>query len=355
MVMEADIVQALRSIEDPDLHRDIVSLGFVKDLRIDGGRVTFTIELTTPACPVKEHFRTLATQCVLALPGVTDVAVQFTANVRASARSQPTPLLPDVKNIIAIASGKGGVGKSTLTANLACAMAQSGAMVGVLDADIYGPSLPKMLGALHPTLSVDAQNRLIPLELHGMKVFSLGFMVTDDTPVIWRGPMVHNVLNQLLGQVAWGVLDYFFIDLPPGTGDAQLTITQSVPLTGAVIITTPQEVSIQIASKGLKMFQEVQVPVLGFVENMSAFCCPHCHRESAIFRQGGTERAAQIHHVPFLGAIPIDPMVALDCDAGEPIVFAHPDSEAAKAYQAIAGRVAAALSTRQMETAEAAG
>ncbi len=350
MITSNHILDALRVIIDPDLHKDIVSLGFVKDIVIDGGAVSLTIELTTPACPVKEQFRQQATRAVQAIAGVTSVTVNLTAQVRAAGRATDTPLLPQVKNIVAIASGKGGVGKSTLTTNLACALAQTGARVGVLDADIYGPSVPRMLGALSPKLSVTEENHIIPWNVHGLQVMSLGFMVTDETPVIWRGPMVHNILSQFLRQVAWGELDYLLIDLPPGTGDAQLTITQMVPLSGAVIVTTPQEVSIHIASKGLKMFEQVNVPLLGMIENMSHFVCPHCHETSTIFRRGGTHKAAELHGVPFLGEIPIDPVIALDGDTGTPTVLAHPDSVAAQAYRDIAGRLAAALSTKQMQT-----
>lgn len=349
MITQKHILDALRGIIDPDLHQDIVSLGFVKDVVINEGAVAFTIELTTPACPVKERFRLQATEAVQKIPGVTNVAVTMTANVRAAGRASDTPLLPNVKNIIAIASGKGGVGKSTLTSNLACALAQTGARVGVLDADIYGPSIPRMLGALHPTLDVTADNCIIPWQVHGLHVMSLGFMVTDDTPVIWRGPMVHNVLSQFLRQVAWGELDYLLIDLPPGTGDAQLTITQMVPLSGAVIVTTPQEVSIHIASKGLKMFTEVKVPILGMIENMSHFVCPHCHEGTAIFRHGGTKKAAALNDVPFLGEVPLDPAIALDGDTGTPTVLAHPDSAAAHAYRTLASQLAARLSTLQMQ------
>lgn len=256
------------------------------------------------------------------------------------------PLLAGVTHVLAIASGKGGVGKSTLATNLACAIRQTGATVGLLDADIYGPSIPKMIGALQPPLQTTDTQQLIPWERHGLHVMSLGFMLTPDAPVIWRGPMVHNVLRQFLQQVAWGTLDYLLIDLPPGTGDAQLTITQMVPLSGAVIVSTPQEVSIHIASKGLAMFGQVNVPVLGFVENMSHFACPHCQQETAIFRRGGTRKAAEIYDVPFLGEVPIDPQVTLDGDRGMPTVLAHPASAAAGAYRAIADQLIAALALR---------
>ncbi len=345
MPNQEQVLNALRTIIDPDLGQDIVSLGFVKQVNIDNGTVSLTIELTTPACPVKEMFRKQASDAVMALEGVNKVNVELTANVKS--RNSATSLLPGVKQIIAIASGKGGVGKSTVTANLACALRATGANIGLLDADIYGPSIPKMMGNEAPQLSVNDSQQLIPCEQYGVKIMSLGFMVTDESPVIWRGPMVHNILNQFLRQVDWGELDYMLIDLPPGTGDAQLTITQALPLSGAIIVTTPQEVSIHIASKGLKMFEEVKVPVLGFVENMSGFVCPHCQKTSDIFRRGGTRKASEMYQVKFLGEIPLDEQIALDGDYGKPTVISHQDSLAAAAYREIAGQIAAELSTRQ--------
>ncbi|MBI4238801.1 MAG: Mrp/NBP35 family ATP-binding protein [Deltaproteobacteria bacterium] len=344
MITEEQVLNSLRTIQDPDLHQDIVTLGFIQNLTIDGGRVSFTINLTTPACPVREQFKRAATDAVKTIAGVTDVAIQMTATVRGTGRAPEQTALPGVKHIIAIASGKGGVGKSTLASNLACALQQTGATVGLLDADIYGPSQPKMLGTLNPPLSTTEDNQIIPWNQYGIKMMSMGFIVDDTTPVIWRGPMVHNILTQFVRQVAWGALDYLLIDLPPGTGDAQLTITQTVPLTGAVIVTTPQEVSIQIACKGLRMFSEVHVPVLGMVENMSYFLCGHCNERSPIFRHGGTRKACELHGVPFLGEVPIDATVTLDGDEGKPTVLAHPDSASAASYRAIAGQLAAQLS-----------
>lgn len=255
-------------------------------------------------------------------------------------------LLPGVKRIIAVASGKGGVGKSTVTANLACALHASGATVGVLDADVYGPSLPKMFGVERPPISVTEDNQLIPWNHEGIKIMSMGFLVDEKTPVIWRGPMVHNLLSQFFKQVVWGDLDYLLLDLPPGTGDAQLTITQTVPLAGAIIVTTPQEVAIQIASKGLQMFGEVNVPILGFVENMSYYECVCCHERTEPFRSGGTKRAAEMYKVPFLGQIPLDPQITLDGDSGRPTVISHPTSPAAEAYRALASAVTADLAMR---------
>ncbi|MBI4365758.1 MAG: Mrp/NBP35 family ATP-binding protein [Deltaproteobacteria bacterium] len=348
MPTESHILDALRTIIDPDLNQDIVSLGFVKEMRIDGGRVAFTIELTTPACPVKEEFRRVAVERVRAVPGVTDVAVQITSQVRSGAAPQRADVLVGVKNVVAVASGKGGVGKSTVAANLACALHQQGATVGLLDADIYGPSIPMMFGVPKPPIAADAQNRILPWTEHGVRLMSIGFLVDETAPVIWRGPMVHSILTQFLSQVHWGELDYVLIDLPPGTGDAQLTLTQVAPLTGAVIVTTPQDVAFTIASKGLKMFEQVKVPVLGWIENMSFFICPHCDRPSDIFRHGEAGRAVQASGPPLLGKVPLDPQVVADADAGVPTVTAHPDAAAAQAYRAIAGQLAAQLSILAM-------
>ncbi|MBI2345890.1 MAG: Mrp/NBP35 family ATP-binding protein [Deltaproteobacteria bacterium] len=336
MVAESQVLDALRTIIDPDLGKDIVTLGFVKDLKIDGGKVAFTIELTTPACPVKAEFQRMAEAAVRAIPGVTNVAVAFTSNVRGKAGPQRGDVLAGVKNIVAIASGKGGVGKSTVAANLALALHQSGATVGLLDADIYGPSIPTMFGVAKPPMTVNAENKIRPWIEHGIPIMSMGFLVDDTAPVIWRGPMVHSILTQFLSQVEWGSLDYVLIDLPPGTGDAQLTLTQVAPLTGAVIVTTPQDVAFNIASKGLKMFEQVNVPVLGIIENMSYFTCPHCQERSDIFRHGGARNAAEAMGVPG--------------DAGVPTVIAHPQSAAATAYREIAGQLAARLSTMAMQS-----
>lgn len=348
MLQQETILNALRTIIDPDLGKDIVSLGFVKELRIDGGRVAFTIELTTPACPVKEQFRQTATERVQALPGVTEVAVQITSQVRHHSTAPRTEILTGVKNIVAIASGKGGVGKSTVAANLACALHQLGATVGLLDADIYGPSIPTMFGVQKPPVAVTAENTIVPWSEHGVRLMSMGFLVDETSPVIWRGPMVHSILSQFLTQVAWGALDYLLIDLPPGTGDAQLTLTQMAPLTGAVIVTTPQDVALQIALKGLKMFEQVKVPILGLIENMSYFHCPQCHARSEIFRHGAPALSAATAGLPLLGEVPLDPVVVGDADAGTPTVIAHPAAAAAAAYRTIAGQLAAQLSILAM-------
>jgi len=345
------VLAALRPIQDPDLHRDIVSLGFVKDLSIDGGRVRFRLELTTPACPVKDELKAQCERALRALPGVTAVDVDLSAQVRS-----PRPagvVMPGVKNVVAVASGKGGVGKSTTAANIALALADDGASVGLLDADIYGPSMPLMFGtSARPQPSGD--KRIHPVFAHGIKLMSIGFLIEPDMPMVWRGPMVHGALTQFLEQVEWGNLDYVIVDMPPGTGDAQLTLTQRAGLAGAVIVTTPQQVSLIDARKGLKMFEQVKVPVLGIVENMSYFVCDGCDKQHDIFRRGGGRATAQELGVPFLGEVPLETAVPLSGDEGTPIVRRAPNSAAAMAFRHIAREVARGLAVRSME-AEAAG
>jgi ATP-binding protein involved in chromosome partitioning len=342
-VDEAAVLNALRTVQDPDLHRDIVALGFVKDLRIDGGKVAFKVELTTPACPVKDQLKAECLRKVAALPGVEAVEVEMTAQVRAAA-APAGPVLQGVKNVIAVASGKGGVGKSTTAINLALALGRSGAAVGLLDADVYGPSMAMMFG-IHGQPEITAEKKLVPMDGHGVKVMSMGFLSDPNKPVIWRGPMVHGLLQQFLRDVLWGELDYLVVDLPPGTGDAQLSISQAASISGAVIVTTPQDISLLDARKGLLMFRQMRVPVLGIVENMSYFLCPHCGERTEIFSHGGGQRASQELGVPFLGEIPIDPKVVPGGDKGIPIVVEDPESPAGKAYIAFAGRVAAQLAT----------
>jgi ATP-binding protein involved in chromosome partitioning len=349
IVTREEVLASLGSVVDPDLHKDIVSLGFVKNLHIDGGRVSFDIELTTPACPVKEKIEGECRAKVAALAGVTEVRVKMTSNVRGPSGQAKGPILTGVKNVVAVASGKGGVGKSTVATNLALALAGSNAAVGLMDADIYGPSIPMMLGVSR-TPDITPNRKIIPIERFGLKLISMGFLTNDDSPVIWRGPMVHGIVSQFLGEVTWGDLDYLIIDLPPGTGDAQLTITQTAPLSGAVIVSTPQDVALIDARKGLRMFERVDVPVLGIVENMSFFVCPNCGHQSDIFSTGGAERCAAELGVPFLGRIPIDPVIRASGDAGQPIVAAQPEHPVSKAYVAIAQRLAAELSIRNMST-----
>ncbi len=348
-VDEAAVLAVLRTVNDPDLHRDIVSLGFVKDLKIDGGNVSFKVELTTPACPVKEQLKAECQMKVSGLPGVEDVDIEMTAQVR-RANTAAGPVLEEVKNIIAVASGKGGVGKSTTAINLAMALKQTGAGVGLLDADVYGPSMAMMFG-IHGRPEITEDRKIVPMDGHGVKVVSMGFLSDPNKPVIWRGPMVHGLLQQFLRDVEWGALDYLVIDLPPGTGDAQLSLSQAISISGAVIVTTPQDISLLDARKGLLMFRQMRVPVLGIVENMSYFLCPHCNERTEIFRHGGGKRASEELGVPFLGEIPIDPAVVVGGDQGVPIVVDKPDSPAAVAYVVFAKQVAAQLS-KLAETGE---
>ena len=341
-VTKDQVLDALRGVKDPDLGRDIVSLDFVKDVKTCDGLVTATIELTTPACPAREQMKGQAEALIRAIPGVTQVNLQMTAQT-IGRQMYDQDILKGVKNLVAIASGKGGVGKSTATTNLALALAGTGAKVGVLDADIYGPSVPGMLGITDRPFA-DEQGRAIPPTAFGIKAMSVGMLVGEDAPTIWRGPIATRVLQQFLGAVNWGELDYLLLDLPPGTGDVQLTLTQSAPLNGAVIVTTPQDVALRIAKKGLKMFNQVNVPILGVIENMSGFVCPNCSTVHYIFRQGGGERMAKQMGVPFLGSIPLDPRMVEAGDLGTPLVVLSKDSPGAKAFQVVAKNLAAQLS-----------
>jgi ATP-binding protein involved in chromosome partitioning len=326
---------------DPDLHRDIVSLQFVRNMRIEGGIVSFDVNLTTPACPVKERLREQSRQAVLSrIPGVKDVRVNMTAEVRRPPAPQTTHL-KGVKNIVAVGSGKGGVGKSTVAANLAVSLAGSGASVGLLDADIYGPSIPIMMRSMGEP---EIRDQIIePVSAHGVKVMSMGYL-SGELPLIWRGPMAHKALQQSLLGVNWGDLDYLVVDLPPGTGDVHLTLVQTVPVTGAVIVSTPQDVGLQISMKTLRMFQQTKVPVLGIVENMSTYVCPHCGGRDEIFGHGGARLASGTLGVPFLGEIPLDPAIRRHADTGTPVVLAEPDSGSARAFHEIAGKLAQQIS-----------
>jgi ATP-binding protein involved in chromosome partitioning len=349
----AEVLDALRPIVDPDLGKDIVELGFVKNLQIDGGRISFEIELTTPACPVKAEFEKAARERVLALPGVERVDVAMTSNTRgraASASTQKTDVLPGVKNTIAVASGKGGVGKSTVAVNLALALRESGAAVGLMDSDVYGPSLPLLTGVSGPPRATGEQ-RIAPHDGLGLKLMSVGFFMTDDSPVIWRGPMVHSLVKQFLSDVDWGELDYLVIDMPPGTGDAALTLTQEAPLSGAVIVTTANNLSLIDARKGLIMFQTVDVPVLGIVENMSYFTPPDLpDRKYYIFGEGGGRRVAEELGVDFLGEVPMDPAVVEGGDKGRPIAIHDPQSPTAQAFQNLSQEVARKLARIAVES-----
>ena len=341
---QQQVLEALSTIKDPDLGRDVVTLGMIKDLAIAGdGRVAFTFELTTPACPVRDRFKSQAEDAVNALPGVTGVDVRMTANVRpAFMRPKPSEILPGVKQTIAVASGKGGVGKSTVAVNLAAALRRSGAEVGLLDADIYGPSVPVMTGSR--VTPEQANGRLLPVDAHGLKLMSFGHINPGSEPTIYRGPMVGKAIEAMMIQVDWGRLDYLVIDLPPGTGDASLTLAQAVPLTGVAIVCTPQDVATDIAVRALQMFRRLNVAPLGLIENMSWYVCPSCGHRHDIFSHGGAEAAAKRLGVPFLGAIPLEEGIREDADAGTPVVMSRPDSAGARAFMEIASQVAARTS-----------
>jgi ATP-binding protein involved in chromosome partitioning len=340
---EAQVVEALRAVKDPDLHRDIVTLGFVKNLKIDRGNVSFTVELTTPACPVKDQMRDEARAVVAALPGVTNVDVTMSASVRSvgSPDAGRAPV-PGVKNVIAVGAGKGGVGKTTVAVNLALALAKCGSRVGMIDGDIYGPNVPIMLG-LQAQLTTDGQ-KIVPAEKHGIQVISMGFLTTDDAAVIWRGPMLHGAIQQFFRDVRWDNLDYLIVDMPPGTGDVAMSLSQTVPVAGAIVVTTPQQVSLSDSRRAVRMYQKLNIPTLGIVENMSYYACPSCGHEADIFGHGGGEQLAQQLEVPFLGRIPIYQPIREGGDSGVPLIIGEPESPAAKAFLAVAERTAAQIS-----------
>ena len=340
---EDAVLDALRVVRDPDLNRDIVSLKFIKNLKIDEGNVSFAIELTTPACPVKDQMRDQARAAVAALPGVTNVDITMTAQVRATATAEGNKApVPGVKNIIAVGAGKGGVGKTTVAVNLAIALSKAGGRVAMIDGDVYGPNVPIMLG-LQTQLTTDGQ-KIVPAEQYGIQVVSMGFLTGDDAPVIWRGPMLHGVIQQFFREVRWDRIDYLIVDMPPGTGDVALSLSQSVPVSGAVVVTTPQTVSIADTRRAVRMYQKLNVPMLGLVENMSHFVCPGCGEESDIFGKGGGESLAEELTVPFLGRIPIYEPIRVGGDTGVPITIGEPQSAPAKAFRFAAERLAAQLS-----------
>lgn len=342
-VSEAEVIEALRPIQDPDLHRSIVDLGFVKNLKIEGARVAFDLELTTPACPMKDMLKSACERAALAIAGVESVAVNLTARTRGAAPDK-REILQGVKNIVAIASGKGGVGKSTTAVNLALALREAGARVGLLDADIYGPSIPMMIPAdIPPGPAPD--ERMQPARGAGLSLMSMGYFMQEGQAAILRGPMVSGYTSQFLTRVDWGELDYLIVDYPPGTGDIQLTLSQQAPLTGAVIVTTPQEIALADVRRAIRMFQATGVPVLGVCETMSYFICDGCGKRHDIFPGNGGRRTAEKAGVPFLGAAPIDPAVAHGGDTGKPILLAQPDSPVAAAYREIASALAARLAT----------
>ncbi len=348
MITQEQVLHALKSVIDPDLHRDIVTLGFVKDVRICDGAVAFTIELTTPACPVKDQLKAQAESAVLAIDGVDQVNVKMDARVRPNLTTTGSALIPKVRNVVPVGSGKGGVGKSTVSANLAVALAQTGAKVGLMDADVYGPSIPTILGITD--VPTPGGRGILPVEAYGVKVISMGFFLKPDQAVVWRGPMLSKMIDQFLGGVEWGELDYLIVDLPPGTGDIQLSLCQTIPLTGAVVVSTPQDVALRVAEKAIIMFNQLKTPILGLVENMSYFVCPHCGEREEIFGNGGAERASEEMKLPYLGGIPLATIIRQTSDSGRPIVIEDPDSPSAKAFTDIAQKLAAQISVLNHET-----
>jgi ATP-binding protein involved in chromosome partitioning len=338
------IYDALRQVQEPELGGDLVTRNMIKDLRIDGTAVAFTIELTTPACPLKDEIETNVRQVLQPL-GVDAIDITWGAMVRRAAPQQPQQLVPGVKNIIAVASGKGGVGKSTVSVNLAVALAQSGASVGLLDADITGPNIPLMMG-VDGQPKASESNKITPLERYGVKVISIQFFVPQGQPIVWRGPLVGGAIQQFLRDVDWGELDYLVIDLPPGTSDAQLTLAQAVPISGTVLVTTPQEVALADVTKALAMLKRMSVPIIGIVENMTGFVCSHCGEVTEIFGRGGGERFAQEHGIEFLGGVPLDVTVRQGGDVGVPAVAQREPGPAATSLTAIAQIVAARMSVR---------
>ena len=347
-ITEQLVLDELRQIQDPDLHKDIVTLGFIKDLKIEGGEISFRIVLTTPACPVKQQMEDAAREFVGALPGVTSVNVKMDAEVPKGRGLGDKVSVPGVRNIVAVSSGKGGVGKSTVAVNLAVSLALNGARVGVMDADVYGPNVPIMLGANDARPEVE-ENKLIPIEAYGVRVMSMAFLQPGDKPLIVRGPILHGLVKQFLSDVKWGELDYLIVDMPPGTGDVQLSLAQLVPVQGAVLVTTPQDVAIADVRRALRMFETVAVPVLGIVENMSYFLAPDTGTRYNIFGEGGGQKLAEMYHVPFLGAIPLGLDVREGGDKGVPVVVSHPDSPQAKAFRSVAEEVARHVSIEAMK------
>lgn len=346
----AKIRETLSRVEEPELRKDIVSLNMVKNISVKDGNVSLIVELTTPACPLKDELRNRVVTAVKALEGVVSVGVEFTARVLQAKPVQAKAPIDGVKHIVAVYACKGGVGKSTVSTNLATALAMTGAKVGLLDADIHGPNIPLMMGA-SGRAEVSDNNKITPITAHGVKTMSLAYVMDTNAPKIWRGPMVHGAVQQMLRDTLWGELDYLIIDMPPGTGDAQLTVIQSVPLSGVVVVSTPQAVSLLDGQKGIGMFQKLNVPMLGLIENMSGFECPHCHEVTDIFLTGGAKAEAERLKIPFLGAVPIDPQIVLDGDSGRPVVVAQPTSKTAVLFVKIAERIAANISINQYELA----
>src|SRR5262245_26109899 len=345
---EQVVLDALRQIKDPDLHKDIVTLGFIKDLRFDGGNVSFRIVLTTPACPVKAEMESAAREIVGALPEVTKVSVTMDAEVPKGRGLGEKVAIDGIKNIVAVSSGKGGVGKSTVAVNLAVSLALDGARVGLMDADVYGPNVPIMLGASDARPEVDV-NKLVPIEAFGVKFMSMALLQPGDKAMIVRGPILHGLVKQFLSDVKWGELDYLIVDMPPGTGDVQLSLAQLVPVQGAVLVTTPQNVAVADVRRALRMFETVAIPVLGIVENMSYLIAPETGNRYNIFGEGGGQTLAARYSVPFLGAIPLGIEVREGGDKGVPVVVSQPDSPQAQAFRKVTEEVARQVSIEAMK------
>jgi ATP-binding protein involved in chromosome partitioning len=342
-VTEAAVMRALSTVQEPELGGDLVSRKMIKDLVIEDRHVKFTVELTTPACPLKDQLDREVRAAVMQISGVHEITVEFSSNVKQRPGVFDKTTIPGVAHVVAVASGKGGVGKSTVAVNLAIALAQEGARVGLLDADVYGPSAPIMLGLRNQQPMVE-NSKMIPLESYGVKTVSVGFLVPANQPLIFRGPIISSMLRQFLYDVKWGELDYLVVDLPPGTGDIQLTLAQSIPLSGSVIVTTPQDVAMADVFRGIEMFRKLNVPILGIIENMSYFCCPNCGERSEIFAHGNAERTSKQFGVPFLGEIPLSLAIREGGDRGTPAVTSAQPEAYAEAFRAVARNLAGRVS-----------
>jgi ATP-binding protein involved in chromosome partitioning len=337
------VERALSTVMEPELHKDLMTLRMVQDIRVEGGTASMRIVLTTPACPLKDRIqRDIEAAVVGAVPGVERVAITWDANVTATRGVPGRQEIPGVRNVVAVSAGKGGVGKTTVSVNVALALLQAGARVGLLDADVYGPNVPIMLGLEGQPEAMG--QRILPLTGYGLKAMSIGLILKPDQAVVWRGPMLSGAIRQFLYDVEWGELDYLVVDLPPGTGDAQLSLAQSIPLTGSVVVTTPQDVSISDVSRGIQMFRQLKVPVLGVIENMSGYVCGHCGETTDIFGKGGGRELAARYRIPFLGEIPLDPRIRIGGGDGQPIMVAAPDSPMSAVFRDVASHIAAEVS-----------
>jgi len=339
-ITEELILKQLSTVMDPELNRDLVSLGMIKEIQTDGQNVKFTIELTTPACPLRSRIEADARKAISSMPGVGNIEINMSARVQQSQQLKENPEL-NIKNIIAVSSGKGGVGKTTVAVNLAIALAQTGASVGIMDADIYGPNIPTMMGI--KTMPTPRDNKLIPAEAYNVKIISIGFLVKDGQPLIWRGPLLNSTIRQFLTVVDWGDLDYLVVDLPPGTGDVQLSLSQHIPITCGIIVTMPQKVSLDDATRGVEMFKKLEIPIAGVIENMGAMQLPDGTILN-VFGEGGGEAMANAYGLPFLARIPLNPEIRINSDAGTPIIVSQPDSQAAGIFSSIACEVASFIS-----------